>query len=50
LKFDKKAIITALGGVDVGDHFELILTGRLNNETPIEGQDCMDIVKKGKKH
>jgi hypothetical protein len=50
LKFDKKAIFDALGDeVSVGVRFELILTGSMNDGTPIEGYDCMDIVKKGKK-
>jgi hypothetical protein len=50
LKFDKKAIFSALGGVSVGDNFELILTGNLQDDgTQIEGQDCIEIVKKGGK-
>lgn len=35
--------------VSVDDSFVLTLTGELNDGTPIEGQDCIDIVKKGKK-
>lgn len=49
LKFDKKAILSALSKVNVGDNFVLTLTGSLNDGTPIEGQDCIVIVKKGKK-
>jgi formylglycine-generating enzyme required for sulfatase activity len=49
LKFEKKAIFDALGGVNIGNSFLLTLTGELNDGTPIEGQDCIDIVKKGKK-
>jgi hypothetical protein len=49
LKFDKKEIFSELGGVNIGDSFVLTLTGELNDGTPIAGQDCIDIVKKGKK-
>jgi hypothetical protein len=49
LKFDKKEIFSALGGVSIGDSFVLTLTGSLNDGTPIEGQDCIVFVKKGKK-
>jgi len=49
LKFDKKEILSALDEVNVGDSFVLTLTGSLNDGTPIEGQDCIVIVKKGKK-
>ena len=50
LKFDKKAIFEALGGVSVGEHdIELTLEGYLNDGTRIEGYDCIDIVKKGGK-
>ena len=52
LKFDKKAIITALGGVvDLDIEYPLILSGVLNDgTTPIEGEDCITFVKKGKKN
>jgi hypothetical protein len=50
LKFDKKEILNELGEVNIGDSFVLTLTGNLKNDgTPIEGQDCMNIVKKGGK-
>jgi probable HAF family extracellular repeat protein len=49
LKFDKKAIISALGGVNVDQEYPLTLSGSLNDGTPIEGQDCIVFVKKGKK-
>jgi hypothetical protein len=49
LKFNKKEILNALGEVNVGDSFVLTLTGVLNDGTPIEGQDCINIVKRGKK-
>ena len=46
LKFDKEAIFDALGGVSIDDSFVLKLTANLNDGTPIEGYDCMDIVRK----
>jgi hypothetical protein len=49
LKFDKKAIINALGGVNVDQEFLLTLSGELNDGTSIEGQDCIVFVPKGKK-
>ena len=49
LKFDKKAIITALGGVNVDQEYPLTLSGSLNDGTPIVGNDCIVFVKKGKK-
>ena len=48
LNLHKKAIFSALGEVSVGDSFDLILTGRLNDETPIGGQDCIYIVERNK--
>jgi len=49
LKFDKKGLITALGGVDVDIEYPLTLSGELNDGTSIEGQDCIVFVPKGKK-
>ena len=49
LKFDKKAIINALGGVNFDQEYPLTLSGVLNDGTPIEGKDCIVFVKKGKK-
>ena len=49
LEFDKKAIISALGAVNVDQEYVLTLSGELNNGTPIEGKDCIVFVKKGKK-
>lgn len=43
LKFDKTAIIHALGEVTSGDIIPLILTGELYDGTPIDGQDCVII-------
>lgn len=49
LKFDKQAILAAIGPAENGDSFTLLLTGVLQNGTQIHGQDCIVIVKKGKK-
>jgi len=51
LKFNKKEIISALGGVnvDVDIEYPLTLSGELNDGTSIEGQDCIVFVKKGGK-
>ena len=49
LKFDKKEVLRLLGEVNVDDSFVLKLTGSLNDGIPIEGQDCIVIVQKGKK-
>lgn len=48
LKFDKQEIIEAIGEVEDGDEVILTLTGMLTDETPIEGTDCIWIIKKGK--
>ena len=48
LKFDKQAVVAALGEVNDGDEFPLTLTGELTDGTPIEGEDCVRIVKKSK--
>jgi len=44
LKFDKAAIVAAIGEVAVGDTVVLTLTGELLDGTPIIGSDCMIIV------
>ena len=48
LKFDKQAILSAIGPVENGDVIILPLTGVLMSGTPFTGQDCITIVKKGK--
>ena len=48
LKFDTQEIIDALGDVNDGDELVLTLTGELHDGTPIEGKDCVWILKKGK--
>lgn len=49
LKFNKQAIVAAIGAVDDGDCLVLTLTGELNDGTPISGVDVVRILKKGKK-
>ncbi len=44
LKFDKAAIVAAVGEVSTGDTVVLTLTGELSDGTPIVGSDCMIIV------
>ena len=44
LKFDIQAVLEALGEVNTGDILTLPLTGVLNDETSIEGADCVVIV------
>jgi hypothetical protein len=48
LKFDKKAIISALSAV-VDEEYVLTLSGELSDGIPIEGNDCIVFVEKGKK-
>ena len=48
LKFDTPDIIEAIGEVQDGDYVVLTLTGSLKDGTPIEGTDCVMIIKKGK--
>jgi len=48
LKFNTQEIISALGEVADGDELVLPLTGELSNGTPIEGDDCIIILSKGK--
>lgn len=47
LKFNKAAIIEALGEVSDGNTIQLTLTGELYDGTPIEGNDCVVIRKHG---
>lgn len=52
LKFNVQDIVAALGEVTDGDELELILTGALAEAfdgIPIEGSDCVVIIKKDKK-
>ena len=49
LKFDTQEIVDALGEVVDGETWMLHLTGNLKDGTPIEGTDCIEIKKKGKK-
>ena len=44
LKFDTQQIVETLGEVNRGDTLTLLLTGVLNDETPIEGADCVMIL------
>ncbi|NIM97214.1 MAG: hypothetical protein GTO24_03725 [candidate division Zixibacteria bacterium] len=48
LKFWTQEIVAALGPVNDGDEIVLTLTGSLLDGTPIEGQDCVLILKKGR--
>jgi len=48
LKFDTQAIIEAIGEVEDGEMIILTLTGSLLDGTPIQGTDCVLILKKGK--
>ncbi|NIO04660.1 MAG: hypothetical protein GTN74_08600 [Proteobacteria bacterium] len=45
LKFDTQVIVAALGPVNDDDEVVLMLTGNLLDGTPIEGQDCVLILK-----
>ena len=47
LKFDSQQIIEAIGPVEDGEMIILTLTGLLQDETVIEGTDCVLIKKKG---
>ena len=49
LKFDTQELVTALGEVSGGDMWMLHLSGALQDGTGIEGTDCIEIIKKGKK-
>ena len=48
LKFDRQDILEAIGDVDDGDYVVLTLRGYLQDDTEIEGTDCVVILKKGK--
>ena len=48
LKFDAQEVIAALGLVDDGDCLVLKLTWELFDGTPLEGEDVVLILKKGK--
>ncbi len=48
LKFDKQAVLAALGAVSDGDCVELTLNGELLDGTPISGSDHVLIRKKSK--
>ncbi len=48
LKFDTQEIVSALGELADGDELVLTLTGELSDGTPIEGEDCIIILSKGK--
>jgi len=47
LKFDRQEILAALGSVSDRDTIVLTLTGVTYDGMPIEGQDCVVIIKKG---
>jgi hypothetical protein len=49
LKFDTEEIIATLGPVNYGNEIVLALTAQLVDGTPIEDQDCIVILDKGKK-
>jgi hypothetical protein len=48
LKPDTQQVVGALGAVTDGDVLMLPLTGNLMSGTPIQGQDVVVILKKGK--
>jgi hypothetical protein len=48
LKFDRQAIVNAIGEVVNGEELILELTGTLRDGTPIIGEDCIIIRSKGK--
>ena len=48
LKFDNQEVVAALGDVNDGDVLTLTLTGFTFSSIPIEGQDIVVILKKGK--
>lgn len=48
LRFDTQGIVEALGEVEDSQEIELTLIGELVDGTPIEGTDCVLIIKKGK--
>jgi len=50
LKFDRAMIAASLRDVADGQKVPLGLTGKLRNGWPIEGQDCVKIIRKGMQH
>jgi len=48
LKFDNQSIVEALGPVEDGEMRVLTLTGMTYEGVPIEGKDCVRIIKKGR--
>ncbi len=48
LKFDKQAIVDALGAVSGGDEVVLTLAGETIDGTPLEGSDCVVITPAGR--
>ena len=48
LKFRTQEFVSAIGTVDDGDEVILTMTGNLMDGTPIEGEDCIRIINKGK--
>jgi len=48
LKLDKQGILDAIGPVEDGQVVTLTLTGVMLDGTPVNGKDCLTIVKKGK--
>ncbi len=49
LEFKIQEIVHGLGVINDGDVLGLVLTGKLNDGTPIKGEDTVVILKKGKK-
>ncbi|HWJ30663.1 MAG TPA: hypothetical protein VNS32_29285 [Flavisolibacter sp.] len=45
LKFDTKDIVEKLGTIKDGDNITLTITGKLKDGTPIEGKDCISVIK-----
>ncbi len=48
LKFDAQEIVAAIGAVTDGECLVLEVTGNLKDGTPIQGEDVVVILKKGK--
>lgn len=46
IKFDNRAIASALGDVIDGEQVQLNITGALKDGTPISGLDCVSIIQK----
>lgn len=45
LKFENQGIVSAIGSVSDREEVVLTLTGELSDGTPIQGQDCVVIIK-----